>query len=265
MEQTPQPVISPSPQLTETSSARPKKWWIIGIIAGLVVLIAGFIWWLAANQQDTYLKNAALYEQNLKDAVEYYQEAADSDDRVSAVKDKFDDALTSRPKEPSLLGMALPVPAATKERLEAITAPFTEMRNAFVEYDDFNFFAEEVLELIHDLGPAILDLQENQTVFNEAAEKLRGLKASSAATDFKNEKAKVLEAIAVLVGKAREAVDATPYNFTGYEAAVDEIDVLEAKIDRRVLVDELKGIHRKLYDSLSQKYDAAATALGVEK
>ncbi|HVI69422.1 MAG TPA: hypothetical protein VM581_03095 [Magnetospirillaceae bacterium] len=267
MEQTPNPPTTPSPVLqpsipTQTPS---KKGLLIGgIIAGALVLLGGLGWWLTVGTGDAYAKGAVTYEANLKDAFLFYKNSTDTQKQMKDIKDKFDAALASRPKEPTILGIPLPAPAATKERLEEITVPFAAMRESFVEYHAFNTFADKALGLLDEMEhkDPLVDIHENEAAFNKAASDLRALAGPDGVTEFKNKKADVLAGIATQIGKAEAAFDTV--DGPAYQAAEAEIKKLLLEINVDTAVDELKKIYRGYYDDLSETYEKAAEVLGVQ-
>lgn len=265
MDQSPQvqPVFPQQPVQAPVQPASKKGWIIGGIIAGALVIIGGLGWWLATNAQDAYVKGAAAYEQNLKDAFTFYKNAEDTEDRVDTVKDKFDAALASRPKEPNLVGIPLPVPSTTKERVEEVSTSFTTLRDAFVDFHAFNGFADKCLTLLDGLEPdPLIDIHNNEAVFNQAAEDMRALEGPDGIADFRREKADALAAIATQVGKAEAAIAAI--DNAGYKAAQDEIKRLQPQVRPDTAVDELKVLYRPFYDGLSAAYDDVANTLNIE-
>ncbi len=256
---TQQPVQVPAPVQPPV-----KKGWIIsGIIAGALVILGGSGWWLATSAQDAYVKAAAVYEQNLKDAFTFYKDVEDTEDRVDTVKDKFDSALASRPKEPNFIGIPLPAPGATKEHIEEISTSFTTLRDAFVDFHAFNGFADKSLILLDGLEQdPLIDIHNNEAVFNQAAEDMRALEGPDSIADFRRQKADVLAAIATQVGKAEAAI--AVIDNAGYMAAEDEIKKLQPHVNANTVVDELKVLYRPFYDDLSAAYDDTARILDIE-
>lgn len=257
----PQPTLPVSPQPPATS----KKGLLIGgIIAAVLVLLGGLGWWLVVSAQEAYPKNAVTYEDNLEEAFLFYKNATDTSKQKDQIRDKFDAALASRPQEPNVLGIPLSAPPATKERLDAISEPFTAMRDSFVEFHTFNTFADKTLTILDDMERVVplADIHENEAVFNKAADDIRALECPDGETIFKEEKAKVLSDIAIQVGKAETAYAAI--DTAAYNAAQAEIKALQQKITVDGTFTELQKIYRGYYDDLSAKYDAAAEALGIE-
>ncbi len=265
MDQSPQTqALPPEPSQVSVQPARKNGWLIGGIIAGALVLLGGLGWWLAVSAQDAYVKGAETYEANLKQAFLFYKNSTDTQNHVDEIKAQFNTALDSKPNEPTLLGFALGVPTATKDRLNKITTPFAAMRDAFVDYHAFNTFAENALILLDTMAQAgpLLDIHANEAVYNKAAADLRGLAGPSGVTDFKNKKADALAAIATEVGKAEAAI--AKIDTAGYKAAEANIATLLKQISTDNAGQELQEIYRIYYGDLSDTYDKAAKALGVE-
>lgn len=256
-----QPPIPPQAPVVQQPS---KKGWLIGgIVAAALVLVGGLGWWLTTSAQAAYVKAAAAYEQNLKDAFVFYKNAEDTEDRVNTVKDKFDTALASRPKEPNLVGIPLPAPNVTKDRVAEISTSFTTLRDAFADFHAFNGFADECLTLLEGLEPdPLIDIHANEAVFNKAADDMRALEGPDGVADFRQQKADVLAAIATQVAKAEAAIAAI--DNAGYKAAENEIEELLPEVQVSVATDELKVLYRPYYDGLSDAYDDAAKTLNVD-
>lgn len=263
MDQSPEVQSIPPPQ-PSVMSPPPKKGLIIGgIAAATLVLLGGLGWWLAANAQDAYVKAAATYEEKLKEAFIFYKDAEDTEDRVNAVKDKFDTALASRPKEPNILGIPLPAPSTTKDRVAEISASFTNLRDAFVGFHAFNEFADKCLSLLEELEPdPLIDIHNNESVFSQAADSMRAIEGPDGVADFRQQKADALAAIATQVGKAEAAIAAI--DNAGYKAAQDEIKKLQPQVNVSAVIAELKVLYRAYYDGLSGAYDDTAKTLGIE-
>lgn len=261
MDQPTQPIVTPTPSPVPTPApSSPKKWWLIGgIVAAVLVLLGLGAWWWSASQQDAYVKGASAYEQNLKSAFNFYKNSTDTEKQRNDIQNKFDAALASRPQEPNLLGIPLPAPSATKERIAQLTEPFRAMRDGFVDLHDFNAFADKALTVLDSLGPPVYDLKGNQAKYKEAASKLRALKGPGGVSDFKSQKAEALEKLAAAMAAADSHTDPQSYS-----SAMAEIDSLAPEVTAKTAVGELQKIYRTYYDGLAKEYEATAEVLGVE-
>ena len=250
----------PTPQPTPPKA---KKGLIIGIIAGVLVLLGGLSWWLAASSQDTYVKGAATYEQKLKDAFNKYKNSTDVESEVTVLGNTFDAALEAKPVEPNLLGIPLGAPASTKQRVDTITTSFKAMRDGFVDLHGFNDFASKFLDRLDAIQRlAVFDYDKTIEAYNKAAEDVLAIKGPAGVDSFKTQTADALKAIATETQKSK-----TAYNNLAqaeYQAAEAEIAKLKSQISVDTAVDELQKIYRGYYDTLSKDYEATAQALGIQ-
>lgn len=254
----------PLPSAPQQPAPRKKTGLIIGVVAGIVVLLGGLIWWFMASSQDAYVKAADAYEQKLVDAFNRYKNSEDIENEVDEVKQAFDTALAARPAEPNLLGLPLGSPSATRDRVATITTEFTKMRDGFVDLHEFNDFAGSALDILDDLSriTPLIEFDENITAFNKAADDIAALKGPSGINEFKQQKADVMREIAAEIEKGKVAYKNAAA--ADYSAADNAIKGLLPQLDVDAAIDELQKIYRTYYDSLSDQYEKVAKLLGIK-
>ncbi len=255
------------PASAGVSSRGSKKLWLIigGVAAVVIVLVAVLGWSQMGAAKEDYKKAAVAYEQTVKTAFMYYHDIDDSNAKAAQITTKFDDAIATQPKQPTVWGLKVSVPADSVKRVDELANATRELRTSFKNLHDFNDYGVSVLTIMNDARGTLstpADLKAMQPKVKTATAFLKDLHTPAGMEDFHTAKVNAYQAMGDDIDAALAALDSG--NSTAYTTAVQKL----ATDAKAASITTAEGEINDRYDSylgkLSETYDKLATLLNIK-
>jgi hypothetical protein len=259
--------MAPPPAPMPTSTPLPpqkrsnKVWIILTVIALIVALTAGGLWWWTASARSDFTKKASSYEQTVRSAYEYYRDNPNPTANTQAIADHFTSALNTKPATPTLLSWNLAADA-DKSKVNDLTNKLKTLRDSYNNYHNFKGFGDSVLKTMSSVTGTIstpADMQTKKTQFTKVINDLKAITVVPGSEDFMQKKINAYQTVVDDLTSALSAYDKK--DSAGYTTAINKLAADIKGISTSTAANELTTMNTDYYNKLVKAYDDLGTLL----